>query len=145
MAKDKAHAEKLRRLAEYHKSAADRYGEAVKHVDLDDYSDLFREYQKKHADFADELEAHATTFEGSQEEIEEVELGSLYDDLERLEDNVSESDLDALIAETKRVEDELLEQYEDAMNAEWSPDLNAQISDQFASLQRSRNEWQQRR
>lgn len=145
MAIHRERAKRLRRLAEYHKNAASRYGAAVEHVDLEEYSDLFREYQKKHTNFADQLEAHAVTFEGSQEEIEEVELGSLYDDLERLEDNVSENDLDALIAETKRVEDELLEQYEDAMNAEWSPDLNAQISDQFASLQRSRSEWQQRR
>ncbi len=144
-ANDNERAQKLKRLVEYHRTAADRYDTAVANVALEEYSDLFREYQKQHTDFAEELEAHATTLEGAQEEIEEVTLEGLYEDLEHLESNVSETDLDAVIAETKRVEDELLEQYQDAMDAEWSPDLNAQISDQFAALRRSRSELQQRR
>lgn len=144
-ANDDKRARHLRRLAGYHKSAAGRYGTAVDKADLSEYNELFRNYQQQHADFADELEAHATTLEGSQEEIEEVTLEGLYDDLERLESSVSETDLDAMIAETKRVEDELLEQYEDAMDLEWTPDLKDSIDEQFAALKRSRGELQQRR
>lgn len=136
--------QKLRRLADYHKSAADSFATAAERVEAGEHSDLFREYQKQHAGFAEELDAHATTLEGAPEEIDEIELSQLYTGLGRLESTVSESNLDAMIAETKVVEDELLEQYQDAMDAEWSTELRERIANQFAALQRSRTELHER-
>ncbi len=135
----------IERLARYHREMADTLESAAGKTQLKDYNELFREYSQQHADYADELEEHATTLEGSGEEIEEISLPQLYREIGELEENVSESDLDAMIAESKRIEDELLEQYDESIEAAGgAAELRDRISEQFASLQESRGELRSR-
>ncbi|MFP4597530.1 MAG: hypothetical protein ACLFVJ_04710 [Persicimonas sp.] len=131
----------IQRLARYHREMADTLESAAGKTQIEDYDQLFREYSQQHADFADELEEHATTLEGRDGQLEDVSLPQLYREIGELEENVSESDLDAMIAESKRIEDELLEQYEESIEAAGgASELRDRISEQFSTLQESRRE-----